>query len=47
MNRTLVDKALALAQKYESEGNLEKRDYFMKVAEEADIVYSQIEEDQK
>ena len=47
MNRTLVDQALALAQKYEAEGNQEKKDYFMKVAEEADAMYTRIEVEAK
>ena len=47
MTRTLVDKALALAQKYEERGDTEKRDHFMKVAEEADAVYNKVEVESK
>lgn len=43
MNRTLVNRALEKASKYEKEGNKEKAEYFLKVAEKAEKVYDELE----
>lgn len=41
--RTLVERALAKASKYEAEGNTERATYFLKVAEEAEVAYDAVE----
>lgn len=41
-NRTLVDRALKMAEEHEKQGNKEKAAYFFKIAERAEKVYDKL-----
>lgn len=46
-NRTLVERAFELAEKYEKEGNKQRADYFLSLVDKANELYDRIESGKK